>query len=214
MSDLRCLGEHTIDVDILPEEPIVLDVGCRGFAFDREILALRPKARILAMDPAPDVEDPKEEGIIFLRRAMTEKVVSHVWWQGSGDGAYIASGDDPHDPGYRWPRVNDPSSVQVPNISIHGLMEEFKKVNDSKFDVVKLDCEGSEFGILEHWPGPIATQISVEFHDFVDRGRWNDRYFENLFAGPLHDYEVKLFGLTPMGPGAHMGHWDSLLVLK
>ena len=214
MADLRCLGEHTIDVDLLPEEPIVLDVGCRGFALDREILALRPKARILAMDPAPDVEDPKEEGIIFLRQALTEKVAPYVWWQGSGDGAYIANDDNPYDPGYRWPRLQDDRSVQVPNVTIHRLMEEIRKTTDKRLDVVKLDCEGSEFGILQFWPGPISTQLSIEFHDYIDRNRWNDQFFENLFDGPLHDYRVVQHELISMGPAGHLGHWDSLLVLK
>jgi FkbM family methyltransferase len=210
VADLRCLGEHTIDIDLLPEEPLVLDVGCRGFAFDREILALRPKARIIALDPDPEIEHPLEKEIIFMHKALTEKVVDRVVWQGPGDGAYIVGNGDPHDSGYRWPINPNQIHAEVQNTTMYRLLAEY----GPHFDVVKLDCEGSEFGILEAWPGPFVKQISVEFHDFVDRRRWNGDYFENLFAGPLHDYNVVLFGLTPMGPGNHMGHWDSLLVLK
>lgn len=202
-------GEHTIDVDLLPDDPLVLDVGCRGFQFDYEILELRPKAKIIALDPDPEMVDPKHPRITFIRAAMTHKNSQKVSWQGpGGDGSYIICTDQ-DDPGYRWgayqpdiDKVHEVRNTSIADISLSG------------FDVVKLDCEGSEFGILEAWPGPIATQISVEFHDFIDRNRWNDAYFEKLFAGPLKDYEVKLFGLTPMGPAPSYGHWDTLLVLK
>ena len=83
-----------------------------------------------------------------------------------------------------------------------------------RYAVVKLDCEGSEFGILENWPHRMADQISVEFHDYLDRARWKDKYFADLFAGPLKDYRVVQHELTPVGPGNTMGHWDSLLVLR
>ena len=229
MADLRCLGDHTIDVDLLPERPLVLDVGCRGFEFDYEILKLRPKASIIALDPDPEIVQPPEERITFLRKALTEKVVDRVIWQGPGDGAYIVGNGDPYDPGYRWPITPNQPRAEVPNVTIHKLMAEYgRKFKQSiqaqgmfheswprfcPFDVVKLDCEGSEFGILCSWPGPVAKQISVEFHDYVDRRRWNDQFFQNLFDGPLHDYKIVQHELIPMGPGAHLGHWNSLLVL-
>ncbi len=84
------------------------------------------------------------------------------------------------------------------------------------FALVKLDCEESEFGILENWPGPIATQISVEFHDWT--GPWETKaknsptYYPNLWAGPLRDYEVVQHELSKVGEG--VGHWDTLLRLK
>ena len=202
-------GEHTIDVDMLSENPIVLDVGCRGFEFDRDILKLRPKAKIIALDPDPSIEEPSEESILFLRAAMTHRSDSHVLWQGPGDGGYIVDGSG--DPEYRWGICDDAKVAVAPNITIEQLMASYAK---DGFDLVKLDCESSEFGVLENWGGSWATQLSIEFHDAMDRKRWNDAYFERLFSGPLRDYDVKLFGLTPMGPGNTLGHWDSLLVLR
>jgi hypothetical protein len=227
---LRCLAEHTIDIDLLPESPLVLDVGCRGFEFDREILKLRPKARIIALDPDPEITHPEEKEIIFLHAALTEKMVDRVIWQGPGDGAYIVGSGDQHDPGYRWSITPNQPHAEVQNVTIHKLMSKYGRrfqqpiQSDGRFvesmprfcpfDLVKLDCEGSEFGILCHWPGPISKQISVEFHDYVDRQRWDDQFFENLFNGPLHDYCVVQHELIPMGPGGHLGHWNSLLVLR
>ncbi len=31
------LASHTVDIDLLPERPVVLDVGCRGFDVTREV---------------------------------------------------------------------------------------------------------------------------------------------------------------------------------
>lgn len=210
MPDMRKLGaEHTVDVDLLPVSPVVLDVGCRGFEFDFELLKLRPTAKIIALDPDPKIRVVNnDDRIVFHQMAVTELDDEDVVeWQGPGEGGFIANSKS----GYGWP-VNDVSNFAVVrNVTIRQLMEMH---GITHWDLVKLDCEGSEFGILENWPGPIATQLSIEFHDFVDRNRWNDAYYEKLFAGPLRDYDVRLFGLTGMGPGNHQGHWDSVLVLR
>lgn len=198
-------GEHTIDLDLLPAIPTVLDVGCRGFAFDYDILKFRPQAQIVALDPDPSIAKPDDLPIVFHRAALTHMFVNQVQWQGEGDGSYIVTG--PGHPGYEWPVIDSAKAAIVENMTLGNL-------GFTHYDVVKLDCEGSEFGILENWPGPIATQISVEFHDYANRDRWNGAYFEKLFSGPLKDYEPVLFQDTPIGPSNAMGHWDSLLILK
>jgi hypothetical protein len=84
--------------------------------------------------------------------------------------------------------------------------------------VVKLDCEGEEFSILENWPGPIATQISVEFHDFTGprRALVDEGYYENKLWPHLCQWYkvVKHDWVDLRGEPAYCGHWDSLLVLK
>jgi hypothetical protein len=92
-------------------------------------------------------------------------------------------------------------------------ISEFSKLTVPHWDLVKLDCEASEFSILEHWPGPIATQISVEFHDYMHREKWGKMYFDGLFNYKLTDYEVVQHEDFAACDNA-MGHWDSLLVLK
>lgn len=210
MSEIVRLGaEHSIDLSLLPMRPVVLDVGCRGFEFDVELLKLAPFARIIALDPDPTIEDPKIAGITFIRKAVTERDVEGVVWQGPGEAAFICGNRG--EPGYGVGVLRPEESAQVLNTTIEKLMAEH---GIGHWDLVKLDCEGSEFGILENWPGPIATQLSVEFHDFAYPTRWNEEYFDKLFAGPLAIYERLLFGLTPLGPGNSMGHWDTVLALR
>ena len=192
------IPEHTIDVDLLPEVPVVLDVGCRDFAFCRGILALRPEARIVAMDPDPKVRRPEDLPIGFLNSALVALPVNHkAWYRECGGLANCIIGG------------SERGAIEVDAHTIQEIVTGW-----GYFDLIKFDIECSEFSILENWPGPIATQLSIEFHDYQDRNRWNNAYFERLFAGPLKDYRVvqhELFSLAAVNP---LGHWDDLLVLK
>ena len=202
--NLQSLASHTIDVDLLPEAPIVLDVGCRWFDFTRGILALRPKAQIWALDPSSNVKweaDLPLDQVTFMRLAiigddrLTANFAEGIAGDGGGD--HIIDGD--RDGDYRIKRISPVGIEDV--LSSAGL---------DHFDAVKLDCEGSEFGILENWPGPIATQISVEFHDWT--GPWSehgcDKAINRLQA---MGYKTVQHALSKQGTG--LGHWDSLFVL-
>ncbi len=204
------LASHTVDLDLLPERPVVLDVGCRGFDFTREVLALRRGALLFAMDPDPLIKRPPDSEIdiatyYFLRMALVgdgRESANYAGWS-TGEGNMLCE-VSPH---------YAERSHDVPCTNIGNLME-WQSIRH--FDLVKLDCEESEFGILENWPGPIATQISVEFHDWT--GPWETKaknsptYYPALWAGPLRDYEVVQHELSKVGEGT--GHWDTLLRLK
>jgi hypothetical protein len=193
----QLIGEHTIDVDLLPEEPLVLDVGCRYYDFCEEIFALRPKARIIAFDPATDVlpPSPPDSRIQFFHLALIEGSQDRVWMRPNGWIVELTPQD---------------GLVEVSVMSMAQLLSRWPY-----FDLIKLDCEGSEFQLLEHWPGPCATQINVEFHDIAKS--WEgvsgrvlpQSYFDGLMAGPLKDYKVI------QNEPDHIGnHTDCLLVLN
>lgn len=205
--NLQKLASHTVDLDLLPERPVVLDVGCRGFDFTREVLALRQGAQMIAMDPDPLIDMPTTGnlGFIYSRYALIggeQPTVNYAGWS-TGEGNIVCETS----PWYAE------RSHSVPAINIRKLTALFQIRH---WDLVKLDCEESEFGILENWPGPIATQISVEFHDWT--GPWESKaknspdYYPKLWAGPLRDYEVVQHELSKVGEG--VGHWDTLLRLR
>ncbi len=203
------LASHTVDLDLLPERPVVLDVGCRGFDFTREVLSYRPDATVWAMDPDPLIEAPMpSERYHYMRIALIGGMegrrgrVNYAGWS-TGEGNIVCE-VSPH---------YAERSHQVMAMNIYDLMFSLHVMH---WDLVKLDCEESEFSILENWPGPIATQISVEFHDWT--GPWESKaknsptYYPKLWAGPLRDYEVVQHELSKVGEG--VGHWDTLLRLK
>ena len=206
--NLQTLSTHTVDVDLIPEAPVVLDVGCRFWGFCTDILALRPKASIFALDPDPLIEEPGIAGLIYHAIALAPGPARLAAYESyyTGEANFLTEYSSPHfqqqAAGYKAQRI------MVQTMSIEDLMLAY---NIEHWDVVKLDCEASEFPILENWPGPIATQISIEFHDYTHRTQWDKAYFERLFAGPLKDYQIVQHEDHWMGGG--QGHWDTLIVL-
>jgi hypothetical protein len=195
--NLATLASHTVDLDLLPERCIVLDVGCRNFDFSREILRVRPRARVIAMDPDPWMQDEHVPGVEFLRAGLDLVMgVRHYQHFSTGEANHLC---------------DDPATPLVPVMAIRDVMTEYAV---PYFDVVKFDCEGSEFSILPFWPGAhVATQLSVEFHDW-DKPDKGDAYFAGLFSGALAEYDVVQHELSAVGPGPSWGHWDTLLTRK
>lgn len=201
------LASHTVDLDALPESPTVLDVGCRGFDFAAAVLESRPWVTVIAMDPDPviDAYMVKARSIHFVQEALVGdgRVDSLYAGWSTGEGNLLCD---------KAPWYAERTHT-VPCANIREIM---RRTGIEHWDLVKLDCEGSEFGILENWPGPIASQISVEFHDWT--GPWKEYvagdYYERLWAGPLKDYEVLTHELSTVGPGPAWGHWDTVLRLR
>ncbi len=202
--NLTTIAGHTFDLDRLPEQPAVLDVGCRGFDFTSGILALRPEAGILAMDPDPIIVDPQLPNCAFLRFALVgdDRVRSKYTSYSTGEGNFLTEALSYY----------DSKIIEVDCVNIR----ELTTFHGGPWDLVKLDCEGSEFQILEHWPGPIATQLSIEFHDWTDKDkRDKPDYYELLFSllGKF-GYEVIRHELTDISGRGAWGHWDSILALR
>jgi hypothetical protein len=85
----------------------------------------------------------------------------------------------------------------------------------SFWEVVKLDCEGAEYEILRNWPGPIARQITIEFHDFLGGappGVASAGHAE-ILAHLGQWYDVAQHEWTTQH-GAGWNYWDSLFVLR
>lgn len=196
------LAEHSVDIDLLPETPVVLDAGCRGFDFSNAVLDVRPKARIIAMDPAPGNAGSNDPRITFLKEPL-------VGLHQPSTMEFVALPN----PAACFVRELNPATFQGISVETRTLKWLSSWFQIQRFDLVKLDVEGSEFGILETWPGPIATQISVEFHDYVDNSKYDDAYFNRLFLGSLANYEVVRHEVSEVS-NARRGHWDSLFRLR
>ena len=203
---LHSFAGHTLDLGLLPTAGAVLDVGCRGWHFTHELRRFRPHMAVYGLDPGGGIEPNAGGGVFYLPLALVGKSRPFVEFAefSTGEGSFaLIEGHVavPEDARLHW----------APATTITHLSH---RCGVQRWAAVKLDCEGAEFEILENWPGPIATQISVEFHDFTDRARWDERYFADLFAR-LSWYNVVQHELTQQG--AHesgRGHWDTLLVLK
>lgn len=198
------LESHSIDLSRLKRPLQVLDVGCRHFDFAAGIRYMNYGAHIVGMEPDREVEPDRLAVDSFYRAALVgdDRTSERYCSFSTGEGNYLCPGAHHEEKAFLY---------TVPCMRI----TEIERPHEYKpWDIVKLDCEGSEFEILESWPGPIADQISVEFHDYKDQVTWNDAYFEKLFAKLAgFGYEVLQHPYTKVGAGV-WGHWDTLLALR
>lgn len=197
--NLVTIAEHTVDVDRLTPGGWVLDAGCRNFGFSRGLV--ERGCRVLTLDPDPTVEDPKERGITHLPFALGAV---------GGKRDLIMSADP--QARYLAPAGAHVQAEQV-QVDAFTIAEFMGMFEIGRFDVIKLDVEGSEYDILRAFPGPVATQISIEFHEHV-LGRQNDSVYSAIFdrlAG--FGYEIARHERDARYCAGE-NFWDTLVVLK
>jgi len=184
------VAEHSIIPDF--STGYVLDVGCRSFSFSKEMAARFNT--VIALDPDPTIEDPKRERILFERVALRDR----------GGKAKFEMASDP-----QARKLSDSGTVEVDCVTIQDVMRLHWV---SKFRIVKLDCEGAEMGILENWPGPIADQLTVEFHEHV-APQPSERY-EKILAHLGQWYELVQHEKSLRHCIGTPNYWDSLWRLR
>jgi len=166
---MTCIDEHTFNEKLL-SGGWVIDAGCRGWKFAIELQKLGHSVYCL------DIEDFSNEipqGIYYQNAAlgyMNGMAKAHFF--GNGTANFIA--------GINGIPYNGPDrpceTKEVECINLDTIYEFISKIN---LDILKLDIEGSEYGILESiepWP----KQITVEFHPHCHVEEHNNRYHRVL----------------------------------
>jgi FkbM family methyltransferase len=198
--NIKCISEHTFDVDLFDKNYPVLDVGCRYFDLNN---IKNYGIDIVCIDPDPQVK-PKNTSIKFANIALSIKNGEmNLATFGNGTGNFIISKDQPNS-GYGF--------IKVQTMDILTIMKYF---SISKWSAVKLDCEGSEYDILMNWPGPISNQISVEFHEHSIPKQHTNEYFNQLikylstwYNPPINFKKEKRHCLSIPN------YWDVLFTIK
>ena len=192
---LETIAEHTVAVDLLTGGP-VLDAGARGFVFSKWFAERGHE--VYAMDPSPDIESPPT-GVTLIKDALV------------GIGMpQMMSLEMAGDPG-AWFMKCDGSFNSVP-VSTRTMDDVPYTLWPEMWDVVKLDIEGSEYDVLMTWPGPIANQITVEFHEHTARKR-GDKAIQDIVDHLSQWYKPVQHEKT-QAQCAGWNYWDSLFVLK
>lgn len=190
---------HSIVWEPLVRGGWVLDAGCRGWGFSSCFAAMGFK--VLAMDPGPKVSGAPD-GVEFRREALVgdgRRAAMYASWS-TGEGNYIC------------PANYEPESYQkVTSVPAIGLADLMEREGIGIFEIVKLDVEGSEYDILWNWPGPIARQITVEFHDFRGGGPGKG-WYDRLIARLSRWYKVFRHERTSDCHGLK-NYWDSVFVI-
>lgn len=183
------IREHTI---LVPASGPVLDVGSRAFAFSSALAARGLEC--YAMDPDPSIVEAL--GIPLIRKALVREGAPR-WQRFHMDS----------DPQAR--RLMPRGLTEVECIDIKALMRE---VGVSHWGVVKLDCEAAEYGILATWPGPIADQITVEFHEHL--GARDPKDYETILGHLGQWYDVVQHEKTLRHCIGTPNYWDSVFVRR
>jgi FkbM family methyltransferase len=188
---------HSIDASLLSNGEWVLDVGCFGFPFSRSLQNLGMK--VLAVDPNPSLSPPV--GIHFENVALVSDS-SRV------EAEYIIASDPEANALVSAIDILRSSAHKVIKVRCDTIENLMRKYGIDMFDVIKLDCEGSEIDILTGMSKPVARQISVEFHAHCGQSHAATRkavdHLVSLGYRPVQHQLNPCFGVA--------NYWDSLFV--
>lgn len=147
-------GYHSVETSLLNPGGWALDAGCRGFSFTRAMRDLG--CTVLALDPASDVVCPEELkfgplAVRFANLLLTERCSMYLFYESNDRMSSTIIPSNRH----------AMAEIMCVGLNVATLMS---LIGIAIFDVVKLDIEGAEYSVLNAWPGPVARQISVEWH--------------------------------------------------
>lgn len=171
----------------------VVDVGAGFGDFSLRAAAAGPTVRVHAFEPHPGSRALLEEN---LSRNGEERVTVHEQAVAAATGAVaLHASEQALDS-----RVGDPGTGTVPALSLAGALD---AAGAARWDLLKLDCEGSEFPILEGAGAETLARVDrivMEYHDDAAGGR-DHRELARLLVG--HGFAV---GAWRSPVHAHLGY--------
>lgn len=190
---------HTFVKELLGTNPLVIDCGTNYGIFS-SCLAKEHLATVYGFEPDPRLFPllPKMENVKFFNLAVT----------GSGTSLNLNLGEEQCSSAY-FSKETGQTTVAVDSTQLNGFYQE-NQLN--KIDLLKLDIEGAEIEVLEKLPYKFLTaisQISVEFHDFLDKAELPkiqcvvkrlQRYGFHFLKLSHNDYSDCLFINTKLHP--------------
>ena len=164
---------------ILPEKPVVIDIGANAGYFDVLLLSKINRAKIFAYEPLPyNIDMIKsvvkqnvwlQQNLSFNQKAVTgiKKEKLELFMENTGNNQVVASVFPDFD-------TRNNSKISVPCISLTDIIEQN---NMLQIDLLKMDCEGSEYDIIYNTDKNYVQRIKImvaEVHD-LDSERNNIR---------------------------------------
>ncbi len=171
---------------LLPAKPVVLDIGANVGYFTFQLLAARPQARVLAFEPMQKNIDlfvhniglnPVIKNSIQLnKQAVTgnNEGTIEIFFDGENGNSVIASV-------YKEFAVENTRSEIVDAVSLKSILLANQL---AKIDLLKLDCEGSEYSILYNSPAEVFNGIHtiiIEVHP-MDEETKNEQYLTSFLT--------------------------------
>jgi FkbM family methyltransferase len=190
MQDLLTVDNHSFCPGLLTKGPI-LDAGSRGLRLSKWFA--ERGHRVVALDAG---EDESAEGVTFYKMAL-------VGAKHAGSFVKLIRTDDLE---ARYIGPADAQGDRVPAVSLPFITN---MMGVDKWDLVKLNIEGSEYDILEELDRPLARQIVFSFHEHTERARGREAC-DKIIAKLSEWYDVHN-QVWEQRYGCRENYWDCLL---
>lgn len=160
----------------LPKAPVVIDIGANAGYFNVILFSKLKTATVYAYEPIKSnyelfkknisLNSVLKKGVHLFNKAVTGTPQGDIelFMETESDNSVIASVYADFD-------KQNQHIVKVPTISLEEIIREN---NLQKIDLIKIDCEGSEYPILYETPANIWQQVSlltIEVHNLDDEKR-------------------------------------------
>ena len=181
-------------VSQLPDKPLIIDIGANAGFFLIQLLSKCEAATIYAYEPVPaNVQVLKQtmaqnarlqQSVRLFQMAVTGQPIDQLYlFVEAGEGSQVvASAFD----GFN---ENNTQKITVSCITLSQIIEQ---QHLQSIDLLKIDCEGSEYDILYHTSPSLLRRIArmtVEVHD-IDHKQNNlialNRYLQSLGYRTTH----------------------------
>ena len=165
-------GGHRIDLDLIPEGSTVISAGGgEDISFDLELMRIKG-CKIIGIDPTIKskvfMENHFEAGLgdfVFLHKALVpksrenEKIKMYV----NSNPDHVSDSELSHH------RAASANFYEAETVTLDELLETYTDVS-----LIKLDIEGSEYGVVEEMPETDVPQMCIEFHHFCSEYTFRD----------------------------------------
>jgi len=188
MTDVYDINEL---VKRLPAKPVVIDIGANVGYFDILLLSKMQQATIYAYEPLPAnttllgntiAENTLlKESVHLYQMAVTGKPIPSLdlFSEDTSDGQVVASVFSDFN-------KDNTKKISIPAIT---LTEVINQIDAPVIDLLKMDCEGSEYDILYNTPAELirrVKQMTIEVHD-IDKEQNNIHAFNSYLQGLGYD---------------------------
>jgi FkbM family methyltransferase len=147
----------------LPDSPVVVDIGANAGFFSIYVASMRPRARIISCEPIPaNFAQLLRNAAINPDLDITSLPVAVYGRTGSME--LFVESEDAFTTAATVLSIDGRIPTEVPCISLQDLLE---RHGLDWVDLLKLDCEGSEYSILYRCPVEYLKRIgkmAVEVH--------------------------------------------------
>lgn len=195
--NIQVISEHSVAMDILPARAKVLDIGCRGFEFERYFTD--KGHTVFCIDADPFIKNVPPAANFFLIAISDENGNCEI----------------EHSPDPQATRIikSARSNSSITMMTIESFTRMVNNVcGKIEWDLIKIDIEGEEVNVLKAAKHPIAKQVSVEFHAHC-RPEQTRENLDELLKQLSQYYEIHN-QVWESRHGAGFNYWDVLLIAK